>query len=140
MHRQAKSNHQKSGNYRFKFQKVIHTDTANFAVLQSMAFHVGITQTTPKTIVDLELAAVPSKSVAIVLGMPTAAMTKASIKSQHYWNLTNRVIDSLVLRSTHQLTMTSISTKIYRSAKGYLPWILYIAHWKFFPVTPTTVE
>jgi len=60
-----------------------------------MAVHVGIAQTTAKTMADLELATAPSKPIANVVQSPGATPTplpprQVKMKSPQCWNSTNR--------------------------------------------------
>jgi len=60
-----------------------------------MAPYVGIVQKSPTTIMDLEMAAVPSKSVATTLSCSTATLSSgqqshAKIQHQMSWNPTNQ--------------------------------------------------
>jgi len=45
---------------------------------------------------------------------------------------TNSKMKMLVLEINNLGSLLAVPGSIYRSAKGYLPWILYVDHWKFF--------
>ena len=63
-----------------QFQKVVKTDTVDFAVLKSTAPYVGIVQKPPSTMTDLETAAAPSESVDTAPKHPTAT---PSVRQPH---------------------------------------------------------